>query len=170
MSLAGRFTPGLADVDLRIVPLLDVAQEDARDRFRSQLQIDRHARNVVGREHTPPSTVGKCRGFDFLGIASICSSVIGMIRRAEVDGALGELADAAARADGLVVDLNIGVRHFVFVEPLLIDRVGNVAPAALIVSAPIAAVANRAGSTVRLITMSFFIDLSPLRSQKGWAT
>ena len=47
------------------------------------------------------------------------------VRGAEEDGAGGELADAAARADRLVVDLHVRMHLVVLVEPLRIDRVGE---------------------------------------------
>src|SRR6266436_1727161 len=49
--------------------------------------------------------------------------VHGTIGGAEIHGAFGDLFDAAARTDGLVVDLNIGILLVVFIEPLRIHGV-----------------------------------------------
>ena len=47
---------------------------------------------------------------------------------AEIHGAFGELADSAARTDGLVVDLDVGMRLVIFLKPLLINRRGERGP------------------------------------------
>ena len=58
---------------------------------------------------------------------------LGLVHRAvggaEVHGALGELADAAAGADGLIVDLDAGLL-VVGVEPLGVDRIRERSPGA----------------------------------------
>src|SRR5207245_6592668 len=44
--------------------------------------------------------------------------VHGAIGSAEIDGAFGDLFDAAARADGLIIDLKVGVFLVILVKPL----------------------------------------------------
>src|SRR5207245_10525626 len=47
----------------------------------------------------------------------------GCVASAEVDRAIGELPDTAARADGLIVQLDVGVGFVVRQHPILIDDV-----------------------------------------------
>ncbi len=49
----------------------------------------------------------------------------GAVGGAEINRAGLQLADAAAGADGLIIDLNIGMRGVVDVEPFGIDGVGE---------------------------------------------
>src|SRR5258708_37690581 len=49
--------------------------------------------------------------------------VHGTIRGAKIHGSFGDLFDAAAPTDGLVVDLNIGILLVVFIEPLRVHGV-----------------------------------------------
>ena len=49
----------------------------------------------------------------------------GAIGSAEINGAGLQLADAAAGADGLIIDLNIGMCGVVNVEPFGIDGIGE---------------------------------------------
>ena len=49
--------------------------------------------------------------------------VHGAVGSAEIDGAFGDLLDARAGADGLIVDLNVTVGLVVLVEPFRIDGI-----------------------------------------------
>ena len=51
--------------------------------------------------------------------------VHGAIGSAEIHGAFGDLLDAAARADRLVIDLQMDVLLVVFVKPLGIHGIGK---------------------------------------------
>ena len=52
------------------------------------------------------------------------SAFIGRVGRAEVNHMAGDVLDAAAGADGLVVDLNAGLL-LVFLEPFQVQRGGK---------------------------------------------
>ena len=118
--------------DLRVVPLLDLAEEDVGDGLAVELEALVDAVDVVG---------DRDRAEDRRDVDGVAALLLGgrelvvLHRRvggAEVDGARAELRDAAAGADGLVVD----GRALVLLEaggPLLVDGRGNVAPAPLIV-------------------------------------
>lgn len=44
---------------------------------------------------------------------------------AEIDGAIGDLLDARAGTDGLIIELNLGVFLVVLGEPFRIDGIGE---------------------------------------------
>ena len=120
MSFAGSFTPALSaaireSFHLVILPAkiwaIDIAGELERLR-------DSPARLYV--MTTAPSTVGMCRIGPFAFASS--ASRHRRIGRTEIHGPLGELADAAARADRLIVDLHAR-RGRVVAEPLAVDRI-----------------------------------------------
>ena len=60
-----------------------------------------------------------------------CSSRQRPVRGAEVDGLLGDLLDAAAAADRLIVEAHGRIDLDVLVEPLRIDRVRESRPGAV---------------------------------------
>ena len=47
------------------------------------------------------------------------------VGRSEIDGLIEQLANPAAGADGLIVDLHVAVGLVVLIEPLRINRVGE---------------------------------------------
>ena len=107
ISLFGSFTPGLSAAIAWIVPLGDRAQKNAGHRVAGvKFRSCGHAREIVVAT-TAPSTVGKCR----TGIFSVASadSVVGHrhVGRAEIHRPGGQLPDAAAGPDGLIVDLYV---------------------------------------------------------------
>src|SRR4051794_1196958 len=52
----------------------------------------------------------------------------GAVGRAKKDGLIGDLPDAAARPDRLIVDLDVWLQFVVLGEPLRVDRVGERRP------------------------------------------
>ena len=50
------------------------------------------------------------------------------IRSSEIDGALGDLPDATARADGLIVDFHAGIFLVILIKPFRIHGVGESGP------------------------------------------
>src|SRR6266404_2167874 len=103
--------------DRRIVPLGDLAQEDAGHGLRRELQV-LHARRVVDDDHRAHHR----RDVLDAGRLQQLLAAHGSVGSAEVHRLLGDLLDAAARADRLVVDLHARVRLVVLAEPLRIDR------------------------------------------------
>ena len=74
-----------------------------------------------------PRTVGKWRiGEAVLVLISLHLLVVHRaVGSAEIDGAFGDLLDARAGANGLIVDLGVTVSLVVFVEPFRIDGIGE---------------------------------------------
>src|SRR5450432_1289094 len=104
--------------DLRVVPLLELAHQDLGQHIGRHLQLARlDARQVDDGHHGPHyhRELHQVRLVQLLGLER-------RIRRAEVDGAFGDLFDAAARADRLVVELDLGVLG-VSVRPLRVQRI-----------------------------------------------
>ena len=87
-----------------------------------------------------PRTVGKCRTTGSALLLEKCDLFV--VHRAvagpEVDRAFGDLPNAAPRADGLIVDLNVGVQFVVLVEPLRVHGVGKRRPGPVQVLSPAA--------------------------------
>src|SRR3954462_4324691 len=101
----------------RIVPVGDLAQEDSGQCLRSQPQrlqsrhvVDEHHRSHDGRDV-----------LDALGPGKLLVAHR-RVARAEIDGLLRDLFDAAAGADRLVVDLHLRVHLVVRREPFRIER------------------------------------------------
>jgi hypothetical protein len=117
---SGNLTPGLS-LAMRRHSSGDLAQVDVGQHVAAELDVA-DAGNVEDGHHRAQHG-GNVNQLD-LGAAS-CSSVIGSRRRRQSRRARGDLADAAARADGLVVDLDAGMRRAVLAEPLGIDRIGE---------------------------------------------
>src|SRR5580658_5353948 len=116
----GQFHAWIRLSQFRIVPLLDVAQIDSRQRFGRELQILRDARDVIG-GHDSAKHGRKMQGFAF-ELAELLVSHR-HVRSAEIYSAIGEHPDAAAGAHRLVVDLRVGIGFTEFFEPLAVDRI-----------------------------------------------
>src|SRR2546426_572360 len=126
-----RFTPDvLADIflgkitkwsDARVAPLRDLAEEDVREHVRGEPQRFLHFGEVIGGD-----VAAEHRGdVEHVAIDRRDGGVLHRcIARPEVHGAVGELADAPARSDRLVVQLYVGVGLIVRQHPILIDDVG----------------------------------------------
>src|SRR4029079_17924766 len=106
--------------DLRVVPLLDLAEEDVGDRLAVELEALVDAVDVVGDGYGTEHR----RDVDRVAALLLGGRDLVVLHRgvggAEVDSARAELRDAAAGADGLVVDR----RALLLLEaggPLLVD-------------------------------------------------
>ena len=119
-SVSGSLTPGFSfaiagSFHFVIFPRMSSARTGA-----GELELARHARDVVDRhdaaEHGRQVEDRSRRPLQL---------VVGHrpVARAEEDRLARQLLDAAARADRLVVDLDVGVDLVVLGEPLRVDRV-----------------------------------------------
>src|ERR1035438_2377362 len=115
-----QFRAGIGLLQLRIVPLLDLAQIDSRQRFGRELQLLGDTSDVVGGYQTAQN-----RGEVQRLVLHLADLLVGHghVRRAEVHGAFGELPDSSAGADRLVVDLRVRIRFAELVEPFAVDRI-----------------------------------------------
>src|SRR4051794_37841317 len=120
-AVAGQLDAGVLTRDLGVVPLLDLAEEDVSDGLAVELEALLDAVDVVRDGHRAEHR----RHVD--GVAALLlgrRDLVVLHRRVggpEVHGAGAELRDAAARADGLVVDRR-AVRLLEAGGPLLVDR------------------------------------------------
>jgi len=89
-----------------------------------KLSSAENAGNVVGR-YVSAEHGGKVQDPEAVFVLKSLELLVvhGAIGSAEVHGAFGDLLDAAAGTDGLIVDLKIGVLFVVFVKPLGIHGV-----------------------------------------------
>src|SRR5437762_1375408 len=107
-----------------IVPFRNLAQEYTGDNVLGEMEFRSHAGNVVSRyvsakdrwEMQNPKAVLILEGLELI----VVHRAIG---GAKIHGAFGDLLDAAAGADGLIVDLKIGIFLVVLVKPFGIHRV-----------------------------------------------
>ena len=101
----------------RVVPLRDLAQVDGGERLRRDAKL-LHAGQVPDDDHRAHHRrdVLDAGGLLQLLVAERC------VAGPEVDGPLGDLLDAAAGSDRLVVDLDVRVELVVLAEPLGIER------------------------------------------------
>ena len=106
--------------DARIVPVRDVPQEDVGDCRLAELEFSGHAGHIVGRD-VRTEHGGDVNQLDSARLEEIVSH--GHIGCAEVDGPRANLLDATAGTDGLIVDLDAGMRGAVLREPLGIDGI-----------------------------------------------
>src|SRR3954451_24894651 len=106
--------------DGRVVPLLDVAEEDVGDGLAVELEILVDALDVVG-DRDGPEHARDVDGLALLLRGLDLGVLHGGVRGAEVDRAGRELRDAATRADALVVD-GEAVLVLQARGPLLVDR------------------------------------------------
>ena len=105
--------------DFRIVPFGDFTQEDPRQRVPGEVQLRRHAGQIVDRHIRAHhggemEDVRRVFGVEFLDLHVVHRPVGG----AEIDRAFGHLLDAAARADRLIIKLQRGEFLVVIVKPL----------------------------------------------------
>src|ERR687886_401229 len=122
--VARQLHAGVLARDLRVVPLLDLAEEDVGRGLAVELEALLDAVEVVGDRHGAEDGrhVDRVRALLLGG-----RDLVVLHRRvggAEVDGARAELRDAAAGADGLVVDRR-PVRLLEAGGPLLVDGGGE---------------------------------------------
>ena len=115
-KLRARVFPGHG----RVVPLLDLAQEDVGEEGPAEAQLGGQAGQVVGGHHAPQDR-GQVDDRARSGLQLLFGH--GPVGGAEEDRLVGELADAAARADRLVVDPDVGTDLVVLREPLRVDGV-----------------------------------------------
>src|SRR4051794_29132964 len=118
-GLVGQLRARVRGGDGRVVPLRDLAEEDVRDGLAVELEALADALDVVGDGH------GAEDARDVDGLALLLGRrdlrvLHGGVRGAEVDRPGGELRDAAARADALVVD-GEAVLVLQACGPLLVD-------------------------------------------------
>src|SRR5262249_38684327 len=115
-------------LDFRIIPLRDLAKEDAGERFRREVQFLADAWNViysdVGTEDRQEMTDLVLRLTELL----IRHRAIG---GAKIDGTLQKLANATSGTNRLVINLNIRMQIMVFRKPLGIYRVRERRPSAI---------------------------------------
>ena len=115
-ALVRELHPGVVGGDRRIVPLGDLAEEDAGQRLGREPEV-LHPWSVVS-DH-----VGTEDRWDVDHVGNLRNLIVlhRGIARAEVDRPVRELLDAATRPDGLVVEFDVRVKPVVLAEPLGID-------------------------------------------------
>jgi hypothetical protein len=114
----GKLEAGVALHQAWIVPLLDLAQENVGQHVRRQLQLaGLDARNVDHRHHPTHDH----RELNQAGLVQLLGFE-GRIGGAEINCPFGDLFDAAARPDGLVVQLDVRLLR-VSVGPLRVDGI-----------------------------------------------
>ena len=120
-AVSGNLAPGWAAA-MRLSFAGDFAQEEVRDHVGRKLEVLARFGEVVGQDNCAKHGRDVQHGAGGLG-----ERLIGHrgIARAEVHRLVQELADTAAAADGLVVDLDIGMSLVIFAEPLLVHRIGK---------------------------------------------
>ena len=123
-GLVGKINPRIYAGDGLVIPLRNPAQEDSRQRIRGELHFSTHARNVVRRHHRSQHAGniedrGLPLGSSFLELAVRHRHIAGT----KVYRAFRHLANAAAAANGLIVDLNARMQLLVFAEPLRINGI-----------------------------------------------
>ena len=122
-GLGGEFHIGVKALDGRVVPPGDFAEVDISQQFPAQLQLSRTDAGNVDHRHHAADDHGKLD-------QTVLVQVLGferLIRSAEIHGLGLDLGDAAAGADGLVIDLDPG-EGIILVGPLGIDGIGKRRP------------------------------------------
>src|SRR5271169_549599 len=111
---------GIVRRDGVVVPLVDLAQEDAGYGARTELELCLYARYVVGWYHR-----AQHRG-DVEDLELRLRQLLvghGTVTGAEVHRARRHLPNPAATADRLIVDLNVAVDFVVLIKPLRINGI-----------------------------------------------
>ncbi len=119
MSRSGSLTPGVQLGDRRVVPLHDLAHEDVGDQRTGELELARDTGNLVDRHHRAE------HGRQVEDLARRVLDLVGRHRAvggAEEHRLVGQLADAGAGTERLVVDQDARLELGVLGEPLRIDR------------------------------------------------
>ena len=119
---------GIDAGNARIPPARDLAEENVGQNIRCETHGLCNALEVVGRDH------GAQHSRNVQGVAADGRDGgvgHGRVGAAEVDRLVGELADAAARADRLIVDLDVVELLVVRQDPRLIDDVRERGPRAV---------------------------------------
>src|SRR6266851_1192669 len=107
-----------------IIPFRNLAQEYTCDSVLGEIEFCSHAGNVVSRYVSAEDRWEMQNPKAVLILESLELIVVhGAIGGAEIHGAFGDLLNAAAGADRLIVNLKIGVLLVVFVKPLGIHGV-----------------------------------------------
>ena len=103
-----------------VIPGSDLAEEYASDCFGSELHFPGNAGNVIGGDDGPQNS----RDVQNLDLR-LAQLLVGhwAVASTEVNGAGQHLADSAAAADRLIVDLNLGVGLVILAKPLGIHRI-----------------------------------------------
>src|ERR1700735_3379924 len=112
--LIGQFGTRIVLRDARVVPVGDFAQENVGQHVTAEANVG-DAGNAVNRNYSSEHS-WDMNQLDLGG----GNHVIGHrhVGCSEVDQAAGDLANAAARTDGLVVDFHARMRRAILAEPL----------------------------------------------------
>ena len=113
-------------MDGRIIPFVDFPHEDGRQGGAVQLEFARFKARDIEHRHDAAHHGGKLHQADFFQFLRLH----GLIGGPEIHGFGLRLGDAAAGADGLIIDLHT-VELVVFMSPLGIDGVGKGGPGAI---------------------------------------
>ena len=125
ISSAGSFTPAFGPADGGIIPLGDLAQKNPGQRLWRKLQFRRYAGDIVA-GHGGSQHRREVQDLE----AGLLQLVVGhrSVGSAKIDGLVHELADSAARTDGLIIDLHVGMKLVVLVKPFGINGIGECCP------------------------------------------
>jgi hypothetical protein len=118
--LVGELNAGIRLGHRGIVPVLDLAKENAGQDIGCKFQLLGDARNVIGgnnrAEHRRHM---KNLHFGFRQLFVRHRPVAGP----KIDRSFQQLADASTAADGLIVDLNVGICFVEFAKPFRVHRI-----------------------------------------------
>ena len=117
----GQLDPRIIFRNAGVIPFGNLAQVDIRQDIRSDLQIA-YTFQVENRHHRAQHRR------DVLNLDLGRSQLLvghGTIAGAKINNARGHLADTAAAANRLIVDLDPGMSRAVFAKPLGINRIGE---------------------------------------------
>src|SRR5206468_1987378 len=104
----GQVYTGIELFQGRIVPFFNLAEEDVRQDRARELELGVYALDVVSGNHAAEHS-GKVQHVEIFDAADLLVGH-GHVGGAEINGARAQLFDAAARSNGLVVDLYVGMR------------------------------------------------------------
>jgi hypothetical protein len=124
--LVGELNPRVQRADGGIVPVGNPTEEDARKNVGGEFQFGGHARDVVRRYDRSHH----CWDVENLGLQlSLCLAELivghGHVTGPKIHRGFCYLADSTSAANGLIVDLNIGMDLVVLTEPLGVNGIGK---------------------------------------------
>ncbi len=125
-GLGGQFQIGIEVFNGRIIPFADFAHEDGRQGGAVQLEFARFDTWDIEHRHDTAHDGGKLHQAGFFQVLRLQ----GLVGAAEIHGLGLSLGDAAAGADGLIIDFH-PIELVVFMSPLRIDGERKGSPGAV---------------------------------------
>src|SRR5258708_38695145 len=115
-----KFHAGIQFGDPGLIPFVDLSQKDVGQNVSAKLQFLAHGRNIVDRDDCTEHR-GQVQYLEGRG----CELLIRHwpVAGPEIDGAGLYLLNAAAAADGLIVNLDVGMKLVILAKPLLVNGI-----------------------------------------------